>query len=184
MHHGFGCVKIWNTVCPSLIAAGFKVVMFDRRGFGRSDGGDDFFDFYVSDRYRPDSVEELRIMKKRLGIGRCHLVGQCEGGVVGIDYSVKYPDEVKTLTAASTQCYSEVTMAELNAARLVSRFADLTGELQVKVRDWHGERAEDFYNQFARYGGAYGVDFFRPSPGFAICSMPHARTLSRPQLDF
>jgi pimeloyl-ACP methyl ester carboxylesterase len=171
MHHGFGCVKIWGTIWPSLVAAGFKVVMFDRRGFGLSEGGDDFFDFYVSDRYRPESVEELRIIKERLSIGRCHLVGQCEGGVVGVDYSVKYPDEVKTLTVASTQCYSEMTMKELNAVRLVTSFAGLAPELQAKVRDWHGERAERFYNQFANKGGAYGVDFFdlRPELPFVPC---------------
>lgn len=171
MHHGFGCVKIWEKVWPALVAAGYQVIMFDRRGFGRSEGGDDFFEFYVSDRYRPDSVEELKIMKERLGIGICHLVGQCEGGVVGVDYSVKYPDEVKTLTVASTQCYSETTMVELNAARLVSRFADLAPELQAKVKDWHGEEAERFYNQFAAYGGAYGKDFFdlRPQLPFVPC---------------
>ena len=94
-----------------------------RRGFGQSEPGDDFQEFYESDRYRPDSVEELRIVKESLGIKECHLVGQCEGGVVGIDYSIKYPMETKTLTVASTQCYSEVPMIELNAMKFVNKFA-------------------------------------------------------------
>jgi pimeloyl-ACP methyl ester carboxylesterase len=91
MHHGFGCTKIWNNIYPPFVAEGYRVVMFDRRGFGRSERGDDFLDFYKSDRYRPESVEELRIIKERLDIKECHLVGQCEGGVVSIDYSIKYP---------------------------------------------------------------------------------------------
>src|SRR5512137_1226472 len=114
LHHGFGCSKIWNKIYPSFVTEGYKVAMYDRRGFGQSEGGDDFFEFYESDRYRLESVDELRLMKESLGIGPCHLIGQCEGGVVGIDYAIKYPEDVKTLTVASTQCYSEMPMTELN----------------------------------------------------------------------
>jgi pimeloyl-ACP methyl ester carboxylesterase len=75
--------------------------MYDRRGFGRSEPCSGFQEFYESDRYRPESLEELKTIKERLGIGECHLVGQCEGGVVGIDYAVNFPQEVKTLVTGS-----------------------------------------------------------------------------------
>jgi pimeloyl-ACP methyl ester carboxylesterase len=160
MHHGFGCTKIWDKIYPSFVSEGYKVVMFDRRGYGQSEGGEDFFEFYESDRYRPESVEELRLVKEKLGIGPCYLVGQCEGGVVGIDYAIKYPQEVKTLTVASTQCYSEIPMTDLNIIRLVNKFAQLEPELQAKMVSWHGEPAEIKYDQFAKQGGAYGTDYF------------------------
>jgi pimeloyl-ACP methyl ester carboxylesterase len=147
--------------------------MFDRRGFGRSEQGDNFQDFYKSDRYRPESVEELRIIKEKLGIKECHVVGQCEGGVVGVDYSIKYPQEVKTLTIASTQCYSEVPMTELYRARLVNKFTDLDPGLQVKMIDWHGAAAESRYNQFTKYGGgAYGSNYFDLRPILASVGCP------------
>jgi pimeloyl-ACP methyl ester carboxylesterase len=172
LHHGFGCLKIWKEVCPALVAQGYRVVMFDRRGFGRSDRGENFPEFFESDRYRSESVKELKAIKEALGIDKCHLVGQCEGGVVGVDYSVKYPAEVITLTTASTQCYSEVTMAELNSVRLVSKYEDLAPELQAKMIEWHGEEfAEANYNQFAKFGGEYGGGFFdlRPQLPFVPC---------------
>lgn len=171
MHHGFGCMKIWKDIYPSFVEAGYTVIMFDRRGYGRSEPGDNFMDFYVSDRYRPDSVEELRLVKEHLGIRECHLVGQCEGGVVGVDYAVRYPLEVKTLTTASTQCFSDVPMTELNILRLVNEFKLLAPELQAKMIDWHGENAETFYNQFSSYGGAYGTDYFdlRPILHRVVC---------------
>jgi pimeloyl-ACP methyl ester carboxylesterase len=172
MHHGFGCSKIWKTIYPVLVEWGYKVVMFDRRGFGRSKRGDGFQDFYESDRYRPESVTELRTIKDSLSIKDCHLVGQCEGGVIGVDYSVLYPGEIKTLTVASTQCFSEVTMAELNRTTLASRFADLAPELQAKMIEWHGEAAEMNYNQFAKYGGAYGLDYFDLRPVLPLVSCP------------
>jgi len=171
MHHGFGCMKIWKDVYPRFVAEGFKVVMFDRRGYGRSEPGDNFMDFYVSDNYRPECVEELRIIKEYLDIETCHLVGQCEGGVVGVDYAAKYPMEIKTLTTASTQCFSEVPMTELNILRLVNEFRLLEPKLQAKMIEWHGENAETFYNQFSSYGGAYGTDYFdlRPILHKVIC---------------
>jgi pimeloyl-ACP methyl ester carboxylesterase len=171
MHHGFGCTKMWKTVYPSFVARGYKVVMFDRRGYGQSERGNDFQGFYESDRYRPESVEELRSMKEILGIKECHLVGQCEGGVVSVDYSVRYPGEVKTLTTASTQCFSEVPMTEVNATKLVVKFSDLAPDLQAKMIEWHGDFAEINYNQFTKYGGAYGGGYFdlRPVLAFVPC---------------
>ncbi|HVN96814.1 MAG TPA: alpha/beta hydrolase [Syntrophorhabdaceae bacterium] len=172
MHHGFGCSKIWKAVYPAVMARGYTVVMFDRRGFGRSERGSDFQNFYETERYRPESVAELRTVKQSLGIGACHLVGQCEGGVVGVDYAVKYPEEVKSLVVASTQCFSEVPMVELNRMRLVNRFSDLAPELKAKMIDWHGEAAETNYDQFAKYGGAYGVDYFDLRPVLHHVSCP------------
>jgi len=172
MHHGFGCTKIWKDIYPRLAAQGYKVVAYDRRGFGRSERGDDFPDFYETDRYRPESVEELRILKEILGIKECHLVGQCEGGVVGVDYAVKYPREVKTLTVASTQCYGEVTMVEFNATKFAARFTDLEPTLKARMVEWHGEKAEINYNQFVKYGGAYGVEYFNLRPALPLVSCP------------
>lgn len=172
MHHGFGCTKIWKAIYPALAAQGYKIVMFDRRGFGRSERGEGFQEFYESDRYRAESLRELRLLKESLDIGECHIVGQCEGGVVGVDYAAAYPGEVKTLTVASTQCYSDVTMNELNRVRLVNKFKDLPFDIQAKMVDWHGEMGEANYDQFAKYGGAYGVGYFDIRPALTLVQCP------------
>ena len=81
LHHGFGCLKIWKEVYPALLSEGYRVIMYDRRGFGKSEKGPGFMDFYVSDRYRPESLEEMSALIDFLGIDRFHIIGQCEGGV-------------------------------------------------------------------------------------------------------
>jgi len=161
LHHGFGCTKIWKGVYPALMEAGYRVVLYDRRGYGRSQGGPDFEEFYVSDRFRPESVLELAELKAQLGIGPCHLLGQCEGGVVAADYAARFPEEVKSLVTGSTQCFSEVPMVEMNLIKFPKTFPELDPEIQQKFFDWHGEeRAEFCYDLFRRFGGAYGTDYF------------------------
>jgi pimeloyl-ACP methyl ester carboxylesterase len=172
LHHGFGSCTIWKTIYPQLVAQGYKVVIYDRRGFGQTEAGDDFQDFYESDRYRPESLEELQTIKEFLNIKECHLVGQCEGGVVGIDYAVRYPLEVKSLTVASTQCYSEISMPELNTLKFVKKFVDLEPKLQAKMIAWHGENAQIRYDQFVKYGGAYGTDHFDLRPILPLVACP------------
>jgi pimeloyl-ACP methyl ester carboxylesterase len=160
LHHGFGCTKMWKEVYPVLVEAGYRIVMYDRRGYGRSEKGQDYLEFYVSDRFRAESAEGLAELKSHLGIGPCHLVGQCEGGVVAADYAARHPQQVRSLVTSSTQCFSKVPMTELNAMKFTKTFAELNPELKEKFIDWHGREAEASFNQFRLFGGAYGKDYF------------------------
>jgi pimeloyl-ACP methyl ester carboxylesterase len=161
LHHGFGCTKMWKDIWPTLVKAGYRVVLYDRRGYGWSEGGAEYLEFYVSDGFRSDSVQALAELKAHLGIGSCHLVGQCEGGVVAVDYAAKFPDQIRSVVTSSTQCFSEIPMTELNAVKFTRTFSELDPELREKFLDWHGEKdAEPLFNQFRLFGGAYGKDYF------------------------
>jgi len=161
LHHGFGCTKMWKGIYPALVKTGYRVLLYDRRGFGQSEKGTSFEEFYVSDRYRPESTEELALLREMLCIDSFHIIGQCEGGVIGIDYTVKFPHQIKTLVIASTQCYSTVSMPELNKIKFPKEFRDLELEIREKLINWHGkDAAESSYNLIRKYGGAYGTGFF------------------------
>jgi len=165
LHHGFGCSKIWGEIYPTLVKAGYRVVFYDRRGYGRSERFEDFPASYVSDRFRSQSVEDLAALVEHLDLHSFHIVGQCEGGVVALDYTAAFPDRVKTITVSSTQCYSRVPMEELNREKFPTPFKDLPEGLRKKLIDWHGEEyAEPFFNQFRLYGGAYGRGIFDLRP--------------------
>ena len=161
LHHGFGCTKMWKDIYPSFVEKGYRVVMYDRRGYGQSERGADFEEFYVSDRFCPESVKELAMLREILDIDSFHIVGQCEGGVIGVKYAVKYPQEVKTIVVSSTQCYSTMSMPELNSLKFPKPFRDLEPEVRENFIDWHGaDYVESFFDQFRKYGGAYGTGFF------------------------
>ncbi len=165
LHNGFSCAKMWEGIYPFLVDSGYRVLMHDRRGFGRSDGGPDFEEHFTSDHFRTEAVASMATLIEALGIDKFHIVGQCEGGVVGVDYAVKYPEQIMTLTTASTMCYSTITLEEFNRLKFPASYDLLPPEIQKKYVYWHGaERAEHFYNLCSKYGGCYGRDFFDLRP--------------------
>lgn len=173
IHHGFGSTRIWEEIYQPLADRGYRVVMYDRRGFGRSDKGDDFMEFYVSQGYRAAAVRELAALRDALGIETFHLVGQCEGGVLAVDYALDYPEHVMSIVISSTQCYSKVSMPELNQEKFPKVFRELDPNLQAKLNLCHGEEhAEPFFNLFRIHGGHYGTGFFDIRPLLPSISCP------------
>jgi pimeloyl-ACP methyl ester carboxylesterase len=172
LHHGFGCTKIWKEIYPALVDRGYRVLMYDRRGYGQSEEGPGFMDFYISNRFRPASVEEMGGLVDFVGLKRFHIIGQCEGGVVAADYAAMRPDRVESVVASSTQCFSPVTMVEKNASDFPKAFRELETELQAKLTEWHGDKAESFFDQFRLFGGAYGTDVFDLRPVLSSVACP------------
>lgn len=161
LHHGFGCTKMWEKIYPSLVDNGNQVILFDRRGYGKSEFESGFFNYYSGDNYRTGSVDEIERIRQSLGLDNIHIVGQCEGGVIGADYAVKYPEHTKSLVISSTLCHSQLSMEKMNAKAFPKIFNDKHPEFKEKFIKWHSqEKAESLYNHFRIYGGAYGKGCF------------------------
>ena len=50
LHHGFSSSNMWKAIYPALVEAGYRVVLYDRRGYGRSERGPDFEEFLLEQR--------------------------------------------------------------------------------------------------------------------------------------
>ncbi len=173
LHHGFGCTRMWEEIYPPLLDRGYRVVMYDRRGFGRSERGEDFEAFYVDQGFRAAGVLELAGLRDFLGLKSFHLVGQCEGGVLAIDYALDYPEHVKSITISSTQCYSKVSMPEFNREKFPKTFREMDPDMRKKLNEWHGEEyAGPFFDLFRIRGGSYGTGFFDLRPLLPSVSCP------------
>jgi len=161
LHHGFGSTKMWEGLLP-VFAARYKVVSYDRRGFGESDEGERFQDYYRSEEYVDNSVRELSDLLEFLNVeDGIRLLGQCEGGVIAFYYAARYPHKVKAIAISSTLCYSKILMPELNSSRMFSSFEEADSEFQHKLVYWHGEtRARQLYDMALPGGGAYGSGVF------------------------
>jgi 3-oxoadipate enol-lactonase len=168
LHHGMGSVNMWEELLPGF-ASGYKVIMYDRKGFGKS-GRENFRDYYRSNRYTQDSVEELSELLDFLDIkDKIYLLCQCEGGVTGFHYAAQNPDRVKAIAISSTMCCSR-TETSRSSQPLREKPPQPPGErvrpsldtadpaLRAKIIHWQGESyAPEFFSLFVEGGGAYGT---------------------------
>jgi len=173
LHNGFSCTRMWDEIFPGLVDAGYRVIRYDRRGYGRSEEGADFEAFYTGDGFRDQSVAAFAALMDHLGVERLHIVGQCEGGVVGADFAACFPDRVATLTTASTMCFSTMDMVTFNREKFGAPYANQSEDLKAKYVLWHGPaRAERFFNLCTTKGGAYGCGVFDLRPTLRRVACP------------
>ncbi len=80
---------------PAFTAAGYRCICYDRRGWGRSQtmmpGGD-----------LGNVSDDLDGLADHLRLERFHLVATAAGGIAGLDYTLSYPERVRSLVIATT----------------------------------------------------------------------------------
>lgn len=96
LHANTGTSANWVEQNVAFSAAGYRVIAFDRRGWGQS----------IADPAtgpQPGSVaEDLHALVDHLGIDRFHLVGVAGGGFVAVDYAAWHPERLRGVVAAAT----------------------------------------------------------------------------------
>jgi len=119
LHGGPGCTCDYVRDSHSFLADhGYRVVVFDQLGSGRSDKPKDKSLWNI-----PRFVEEVETIRSKLGLGRVHLLGQSWGTWLGTEYCLEHLENVKTYIIANGSGSVPETMAELNRLR-----ADLGAE--------------------------------------------------------
>jgi pimeloyl-ACP methyl ester carboxylesterase len=112
LHANTGTSESWEAQAAAFAGRGYRVIAFDRRGWGRS-----FAD--PATGLQPGSVaDDLDALADHLNLRSFHLVGVAGGGFVAIDYAAWRPERVRSLVvAASTGQFSEPEMQDM-AARI------------------------------------------------------------------
>jgi pimeloyl-ACP methyl ester carboxylesterase len=126
LHANTGIAVSWETQAAAFSRAGYRVIAFDRRGWGKS----------MADSAtgpQPGSVAgDLAALADHLGLDRFHLVGVAGGGFAAIDYAAWHPERLRSLVVgASTGQFSE---REIEDFRARVQFPEL-GRLPVLYRE-------------------------------------------------
>jgi pimeloyl-ACP methyl ester carboxylesterase len=77
-------LRAWDAMVPGLVAAGYRAVRYDYRGFGRT----------VTDDVEYSQRADLLAVLDAFGIGRAALVGNSRGGSIAIDTAIEFPERV------------------------------------------------------------------------------------------
>jgi pimeloyl-ACP methyl ester carboxylesterase len=92
LHAGVADLRAWDDVVPPLVAAGYRAVRFDGRGYGQSTTEDVEFS---------PRAEVLAVMDA-LGIGRAVLVGNSRGGALALDTAIEFPTHIVAVVGVAS----------------------------------------------------------------------------------
>jgi len=87
---GYNCVNFEATTAQLLAESGFYVIVYDRRGEGRSKDPNAKFTF-------DETFEDLNAVYQKYGISKSSLIGHSFGGVVATLFAEKYPDKIQSV---------------------------------------------------------------------------------------
>jgi pimeloyl-ACP methyl ester carboxylesterase len=95
LHAATGSSRVWEYQIPAFTARGYRVIAYDRRGFGRS-----VIDPAGS---QPGTgADDLQSLMQHLGVDRFHLVGTAAGAFVGLDFALSFPQRLRSLVVANS----------------------------------------------------------------------------------
>lgn len=95
MHAATGSCRVWEHQLPALTRAGYRVIAYDRRGWGRS-----VID--ASGAQPGTAADDLHALMDHLGLDRVHLVGTAAGGIGALDFALSFPRRLRSLVVANS----------------------------------------------------------------------------------
>jgi pimeloyl-ACP methyl ester carboxylesterase len=108
LHPNTGSSEVWAVQSLVFAKAGFRVIAFDRRGWGKSTAKTQV------DNGAGSIAQDLEALVQHLKIERFHLLGIAGGGFAAVDYAAWKPERIKSLiVGGSTAQLSEPTMKEV-----------------------------------------------------------------------
>jgi len=92
LHGGFGNANYFGHLIPFLLNHGYRVVAMDSRGHGRSTRSEAPYSYHLM-------AEDVIGLLDALKMQRVSVVGWSDGGVIGLDLALNYPDRLDRLFA-------------------------------------------------------------------------------------
>ena len=94
LHPNTGSLAVWAYQRPALMAAGFRVIAYSRRGHLGSDPG--------PEEAPGTGSGDLLALLDHLGLDRVHLMGTAAGAIVALDFALCYASRTLSATLACT----------------------------------------------------------------------------------
>jgi pimeloyl-ACP methyl ester carboxylesterase len=110
LHANTGTSESWEAQAAAFARQGYRVIAFDRRGWGKSQAD-------PATGPQPGTVAgDLDALADYLRLDKFHLVGVAGGGFVSLDYAAWRPERLRSLVvAASTGQFAEKEMRDFTA---------------------------------------------------------------------
>jgi pimeloyl-ACP methyl ester carboxylesterase len=144
LHHGLGSIRAWKANTPALAAAGLRVIVYDRWGYGKSDPRPDL----GQPAFLADQADLLNLLDA-LELEQACLVGHSDGGTIGMYFTAAHAGRVAKLAVVAAHVYVEPKMQPgLEAIRSVY---ESDPDFQRKFTRQQGPKAGQVFQNW--YGG-------------------------------
>ena len=153
LHGGPGATHDYLLSLEDLAQFGYRVVMIDQLGCGKSDRPHGTSLYTI-----PHNVEEVEAVRAALRLGKVHLMGSSYGGALAIATALKYQRRLKSLVVTGGLASVPLTVREMR--RLIGR---LPPKVRATIAKY--EAMEDYGNP--RYLAAV-AEFYRRH----VCRLP------------
>jgi pimeloyl-ACP methyl ester carboxylesterase len=164
LHHGLGSVRAWKGQIPALAAAGYRVIVYDRWGFGASSprSGLPAPHFF-------EDLADLSALLEMLDAHRPALVGHSDGGTIALRYAAQAPGQVACLVAVAAHVYVEPKMK--TGIEGVRRLYENDERFREGLRRAHIQKAGSvFETWFSGWVRPENLDWdLRPALGLIDC---------------
>jgi pimeloyl-ACP methyl ester carboxylesterase len=137
MHAITGTSESWSPQIEAFSRAGYRVIAFDRRGWGRSETD-------AATGPQPGSAsDDLHALADHLSLGRFHLVGVAGGGFVALDYAAAHPERLSSLiVGASTGSVTDKEVQDVIARIEIPGIRSLPGHFREVGASYRGTNPE------------------------------------------
>jgi pimeloyl-ACP methyl ester carboxylesterase len=100
LHAATGSSRVWEYQIPVFAAAGYRVIAFDRRGWGRTTINS--AESQPASSQPGTAADDLLGLLDQLGLDRVHVAGTAAGAFVALDFALSYPQRVRSLVIANS----------------------------------------------------------------------------------
>lgn len=138
LHHGLGAIPAWSAQIPALLEAGYRVVAYDRWGYGGSQARQGL----ALPGFEPDRADLLDLVSA-LEIGRFALVGHSDGGTIALYFAADHPAMVACLVTIAAHIYVEPMME--GGIRGVFDAFENDPRFRKGLRRYHGENTNQVF---------------------------------------
>jgi pimeloyl-ACP methyl ester carboxylesterase len=142
LHHGLGSTRSWRRQVPALAEAGYRVIVYDRWGYGQSEGRP----FLEVPSFR-DDLADLETILSTLRPQSTSLIGHSDGGTIALYFAAQHPEQVTSLVTIAAHIYLEPKME--SGVQMIRQTFEIDENFRTKFRGVHGDKYETvFHNWF------------------------------------
>ena len=143
LHHGFGSIRSWRRQISAFTNAGWRVLVYDRWGYGKSEIRPCFEQSFLL-----HDAEEAHALLNHLGIHRLSLLGHSDGGSIALLMASASPDQIERMVVVAAHIYFEPKM--LSGLEMISETSKQPPFSKALDRE-HGDRARHLVDSWVQH---------------------------------